>query len=117
MPTTIISTERVTWTNIVKPTWDDIEALQERYPQFHTLNLNDCMTDLEFPKLDHHDSYLFLVTQFPRWDIQPFICQPSEIDIFISKGVLVTSHQGDIKPLTIFLKACKRTRWCVCSRW
>ncbi|MBE2225463.1 MAG: hypothetical protein IAF02_28265, partial [Anaerolineae bacterium] len=36
---------------------------------------------------------------FPRWNPESLICQPGEIDIFISKGVLVTSHQGDIKPL------------------
>ncbi|MCZ7674074.1 MAG: magnesium transporter CorA family protein [Chloroflexi bacterium] len=99
MTTTIFTSEYVTWTNIVIPTDDDINQLQERYPQFHQLNLNDCMTDLEFPKLDHHDGYIFLVTQFPRWDVESLICQPAEIDIFVSKGVLVTSHQADLKPL------------------
>ena len=108
MTTTIISTERVTWTNIIKPTWDDMEKLRERYPQFHPLNLNDCMTDLEFPKLDHHDGYVFLVTQFPRWDAESLICQPAEIDIFISEGVLVTSHQGDIKPLNDFFDSLQK---------
>jgi magnesium transporter len=99
MTTTIINTEHVTWTNIVKPTWNDIEQLQDRYPQFHRLNLNDCMTDLEFPKLDHHDGYVFLVAQFPLWDAHSLICCPAEIDIFVGKGVLVTSHQGELKPL------------------
>jgi magnesium transporter len=99
MSTTIIETERVTWTNIVKPTWDDVDQLRDRYPQFHILNLNDCMTDLEFPKLDHHDDYVFLVMQFPLWDEDSLISRPAEVDIFITKGVLVTSHQGDIKPL------------------
>lgn len=99
MSTTIINTERVTWTNIVKPTQADMDQLRERYPQFHPLNLNDCLTESEFPKLDHYDDYVFLVTQFPRWDPSSLICQPAEVDIFITKGVLVTSHQGTLKPL------------------
>jgi magnesium transporter len=99
MSTIIINTASVTWTNIVKPSWTDIDQLRDSYPHFHPLNLNDCMTDLEFPKLDHHDNYLFLVTQFPRWDASSLICQPAEVDIFITHGVLVTSHGGDLKPL------------------
>ncbi len=100
MSTSIIETNRVTWTNIVHPTQEDIDELSRRYPQFHPLNLHDCLTDLEFPKLDHHDSYLFIVTQLPRWHPESLICHPAEIDIFITKGCLVTSHQGDLKPLT-----------------
>jgi len=99
MSTSIINTNRVTWTNIVQPTQQDIDELSRHYPQFHPLNLQDCLTDLEFPKLDYHDSYLFIVTQLPRWHVEDLICQPAEVDIFISKGCLVTSHQGDLKPL------------------
>lgn len=100
MSTTILTHGRVTWTNIVKPTREDVEQLAARYPQIHPLNLNDCLTDLEFPKMDHHDDYLFLVVQMPLWDPQEKISQPAEIDIFVARGVLVTSHQGELKPLT-----------------
>jgi len=99
MATHIIQTDRVTWTNIVQPTPEDMAQLGERYPQFHPLNLGDCLTDLEFPKLDHYDHYLFIVTQMPLWDKASRICRPAEVDIFISRGVLVTSHEGDLKPL------------------
>lgn len=99
MATHIIQTDRVTWTNIVQPTPEDMAQLGERYPQFHPLNLGDCLTDLEFPKLDHYDHYLFIVTQMPLWDKASCICRPAEVDIFISQGVLVTSHEGDLKPL------------------
>lgn len=108
MSTTIINTERVTWTNIIEPTWVDIDQLKDRYPHFHLLNLKDCMTDLEFPKLDHYDDYVFLVMQFPRWDNDSLICRPAEIDIFITKGVLVTSHHGDIKALNDLFDSLKR---------
>ncbi len=59
MTTTILKCNEVTWTNIVNPSEEDIHALGDRFPNFHPLNLKDCLTDLEYPKLDHHDHYLF----------------------------------------------------------
>ncbi len=99
MTTTILTCGRVTWTNILSPTNEDIRQLVDRYPSFHPLNLADCLTELEFPKLDHHDDYLFLVVQFPFWDAKAQISRAAEIDIFITKGVLVTSHRGELKPI------------------
>lgn len=99
MPTTLLTHGRVTWTNIVKPTQEDIDGLSARYPQFHPLNLQDCLTELEFPKLDHHDDYLFMVVQMPVYDKEANFCRPAEVDIFIARGTLVTSHGGQLPPL------------------
>lgn len=99
MPTTVIQHNEVTWTNIEHPTREDIEALGHRFPNFHPLNLDDCLTELEYPKLDHYDHYLFLIVQMPTWDPVERVSHPAEIDIFISHNNLVTSHRGEIKPL------------------
>jgi magnesium transporter len=106
MSTTVLQHGRVTWTNIVKPTPADIEQLQAAFPHIHPLNLRDFINDVEFPKIDHHDDYLFLVVQLPRWDAQVKISHPSEVDILISRGVLITSHAGNLKPLNeLFARA------------
>ncbi len=99
MTTTILTHNCTTWTNIVQPTADDIDQLKTRYPQLHPLNLHDCLSELEFPKIDHYDDYLFIVVHLPHWDNEEKISRPSEIDIFISKGILVTAHAGNLKPL------------------
>ena len=100
MATHILTHDRVTWTNIVHPTADDIRQLAARYPQFHQLNLQDCLTESEFPKLDHHDDYLFLVVHLPVWSGKDRITHPAEVDIFITRGNLVTSHRGELHTLT-----------------
>ena len=106
MTTEILTHGRVTWTHIVRPTADDIRDLAARYPQFHSLNLQDCLTELEFPKLDHHDDYLFLVVQAPLWDGRSPGVHPAEVDIFIARGTLVTSHAGELKSLDdVFARA------------
>jgi magnesium transporter len=99
MSTETLHYGRVTWTNIIHPTEEDMQTLSQRYPNFHPLHLHDCLTELEFPKLDATDGYIFLVAQLPRWDGDERICYPSEIDIFVAKGVMVTIHEGNIKPL------------------
>lgn len=99
MSTETLHYGRVTWTNIIHPTDEDMHALSKRYPNFHPLHIGDCLAELEFPKLDATDGYIFLVAQLPRWDGDERICYPSEIDIFVAKGVMVTIHEGNIKPL------------------
>ncbi|MCP4421869.1 MAG: magnesium transporter CorA family protein [Chloroflexi bacterium] len=99
MSTDILHYGRVTWINITDPTPGDMRLLREQHPNFHSLHIRDCLTELEFPKLDVGDGYLFLVAQLPRWNGETQICHPAEIDIFVASGVLITIHTGEIKPL------------------
>lgn len=99
MPTTILTHGRVTWTNIVQPVQADIDDLGKRYPQFHPLNLQDVLSPAEFPKLDHHDDYLFLVVQMPCYDEKQRLYRAEEVDIFIAKGTLVTTSSGELPVL------------------
>jgi Mg2+ and Co2+ transporter CorA len=68
MPATVLTHGSVTWMNIVPPTQQDIDHLASLHPELHPLNLKDCLTLLEIPKLDHFDEYLFLVIHLPYWD-------------------------------------------------
>ncbi|MGD8736764.1 MAG: CorA family divalent cation transporter, partial [Anaerolineae bacterium] len=50
----------VTWVNIEKPTPEDVDYLREHYP-FHPLDLEDCLSRLERPKIDEYEDYLFVI--------------------------------------------------------
>jgi magnesium transporter len=112
MTTTILTHRGVTWTNIVHPTPEEIEALGHRFPNFHPLNLKDCLTELEYPKLDHHDHYLFLIVQMPYWDPKERVSRPAEVDVFIAHNNLVTSHRGELKPLVEMFAAAESNPDC-----
>ena len=99
MTTTTLTHDHVTWINMVHPTPEDVEQLAAQCPHFHPLNLQDCLTEREFPKLDHYDDYLFLVVHLPFWDADERLSRPAEVDIFVARGILVTSHRGELKPL------------------
>ncbi len=106
MTTQAIKYGRVTWTNIVRPTQEDIEALGEAYPHFHPLDLEDTLSRIERPKIDEYDDYLFVVMHFPLWDPVHRVSRPSEVDMFIGSGYLVTVHDGVLKPLNELFQHC-----------
>ncbi|MEL6272803.1 MAG: CorA family divalent cation transporter, partial [Chloroflexota bacterium] len=66
MTTYKLKHDRVTWTNIVHPTPDDVNTLRVDYPFIHPLNFEDMLSPMERPKLDEDDNYLYIVLHFPQ---------------------------------------------------
>ncbi len=106
MAVEVITYGRLTWVNIVQPTPEDMQYLRAHYP-FHPLELEDCLSQIERPKIDEHEDYLFIVMHFPVFDRQAQISRPSEINFFIGANYLVTVHAGVLKPLVQLFNACK----------
>lgn len=89
----------ITWTDLKKPTADDIERLREQFPFFHPLDLEDCLSHLERPKIDEYENYLFIVMHFPVFNRATRRLLRAEVDIFVGRGFLVTVSDGMLKPL------------------
>jgi magnesium transporter len=97
---------KVTWTDIEDPTHEDIEVLRRNF-NFHPLDLEDCLSKIERPKIDEYDEYLFIVMHFPIYDADREISRPAEIDFFIGASYLVTVHDGRLKPLLQLFEDCR----------
>jgi magnesium transporter len=97
---------RIIWLNIEKPTARDIEYLAKTY-LFHPLELEDCRSRIELPKLDEHESYLFLVLHFPVFNKEARVTTPSQVSIFIGEDFMVTVHSGELKPLSKLFRDCQ----------
>lgn len=82
----------LTWIEINHPTEKEIEHLKKTY-KFHHLDLEDCLSDNERPKIDDYDDYLFIVLQIPSK--QRAGIKTSEIDIFISQNFIITLHRDN----------------------
>lgn len=103
---------KLTWVNIAQPTPADIDYLRANY-QFHPLDLDDCLSKIQRPKIDEYDDYLFIVLHFPVYNKQARVTTSSEVDIFIGEGYVITLHAGDLRPLNRLFKDCvkvERTR-------
>ncbi len=101
-----ITQDKVTWTNIENPSTADIEVLRRNYG-FHPLDLEDCLSKIERPKIDAYDDYLFIVMHFPIFNRGQQISQPAEVDFFIGANYLIAIHDGRLKPVAQLFEDCR----------
>ena len=96
----------LTWVNIVGATEREKEYLAQNYP-FHPLDLDDCLSRIQRPKIDEYADYLFLVFHFPVFSKEARVTTPSQLSVFISKNYLITLHKGELKPLVKLFRECQ----------
>ncbi len=101
-----IQGEKFVWIDLQNPDRNDVEKLAKKY-NFNSLNIEDCMTKFELPKLDSYDDHFFVILHFPPLAQKTGILKNSQLSIFIGKNFLVTVHQGDLKPLVELVDICK----------
>ncbi len=78
------------WSHIVRPTEDDLRALEERY-HFHPLDLEDCRTEINLrPKIDIYDDYHFVILHFPDFGVTEQFVEIREIKFFWGRDYLIS---------------------------
>jgi magnesium transporter len=107
MSVEVVKHGRVTWVNIEGPTPEDMDYLRKSYPFFHPLDLEDCLSRIERPKIDEYDDYLFIIMQFPVFDSARRVSRAGEVDLFIGAGYLVTVHDGNLWPIPRLFGECQ----------
>jgi magnesium transporter len=101
-----LSNNGILWLNIQKPSLADMNALGQKYP-FHKLNLEDCVSKLQIPKIDRYEDHFFIILHFPTPDKEKGFLF-SQLAIFMGADYLVTIHHGDLKPLEELYQMCKK---------
>jgi magnesium transporter len=101
-----ITYKGLTWVNIEQPTKRETEYLAQNY-SFSQLDLDDCLSRRQRPKIDEYEDYLFMVLHFPKWHKDVQIARPSQVAMFIGKKYVVTVHAGELTPLVRLFEVCK----------
>ena len=101
-----INNDKLTWINIEKPTREKMKILG-RYYSFHELNLEDCLSKIQIPKVDRYGDHLFVILHFPAMENKESIPRSSQLSIFIGYNYLITIHHGSLKVLTEIFQRCK----------
>ena len=106
-----LNLESLTWgdltrVNIEGATERETEYLAQNYP-FHPLDLDDCLSRIQRPKIDEYKDYLFLVFHFPVFNKEAGVTTSSQLSVFIGKGYLITLHKGELKPLVKLFRECQ----------
>ena len=96
----------LTWVNIVGPTEREMQYLAQNYP-FHPLDLDDCLSRKQRPKIDEYKDYLFILFQYSVYNRATRVSTPDQVSLFIGDKYLITIHSGQLKPLVKLFRQCQ----------
>ncbi len=77
------------WHHITNPTVEDLDFLRDNF-HFHPLDIDDCSSFVQRPKIDIYDDYFFLVLHFPLMDKRTNMVKTEETKIFWGQNFLIT---------------------------
>lgn len=77
------------WHHIVNPAEEDLKYLRDNF-HFHPLDIEDCRSTNQRPKIDSYDDYYFLILHFPNFDRQNKFIKTKEVKIFWGEDYIIT---------------------------
>jgi len=96
----------LTWINIEKPTKREIDYLAKNY-SFHPMDLDDCLSERQRPKVDVYKDYIFLIFHFSIWNRATRISRHDQVSVFVGEKYLITVHDGQLKTLVGLFRQCQ----------
>jgi len=78
------------WIHILNPSEENFDYLIENY-NFHPLDIEDCRSKVQRPKIDIYDDYYFLILHFPSFDKANRFLDTKEVKIFWGRILLSPS--------------------------
>ena len=96
----------LTWVNIQPPTQREIDYLARNYP-FHPLDLDDCLSRKQLPKVDEYPEYLFAIFHLPVFDKTTRVTNKKQWSAFVGEKFLVTLHTGELRTLVALFNDCQ----------
>ncbi|MBO7490828.1 MAG: magnesium transporter CorA family protein [Bacteroidales bacterium] len=77
------------WHHITDPTVEDLDFLRDNF-HFHPLDIDDCSSFVQRPKIDSYDDYHFIVLHFPLFDKRTNLVRTEETKVFWGQEFLIT---------------------------
>ena len=96
----------LSWINVERPTRRELDYLLSQFG-FHPLDLDDCLSRIQRPKIDEYEEYLFIVFHFPLFRKEAGVTVASQVSVFIGDNYVVTIHDGVLKPLVKLFADCQ----------
>jgi len=101
-----IQGKKFVWIDLQNPDRGVVEKLAREY-NLNALNVEDCMTKFELPKIDSYDDHIFFILHFPPLTSKQVMSKFSQLSVFMGTDFLITIHQGDLKSLIELKESCK----------
>lgn len=84
---------RLKWHHILNPNEEDFGFLRDKF-HFHPLDIEDCKSVNQRPKIDIYDDYYFLILHFPNFDRQNIFIKTKEIKIFWGEDFVISLEKS-----------------------
>ena len=101
-----IKLNNVRWLDIANFGQAEKDYLAQNF-NFNELDLADCLSPTQRPKIEKYPGYTFLILLFPVYNRQNRQIYPSEVDFFIGKNYLITVHRNDLPPIIDLFNGCR----------
>ncbi len=95
------------WIDLDTPTPEEARVLTDPF-HFHPLAIADCLEDINHPKVDDYQSYIFLTVHAVGFDDKSGEFRTSELDMFLGGNYLVSHHEGPVAGVTPAHQQCER---------
>ncbi|MEM0029702.1 MAG: magnesium transporter CorA family protein [Candidatus Nitrosocaldus sp.] len=92
------------WIDINEPNRSTLTTLADTY-SLHPLNIEDCLSKIQVPKMDKYSNSVFIVIHYPLYSNG--VPKNVQLSIFMGFNFLITVHKGEIKPIADLFNACK----------
>lgn len=104
---TILKTPSVTWIDIQDPKKEDTEYLKNDF-HFHPLVLEQIIPPSWSTKVEVFSDHLLLILSFPSYNKEKRESRPRELDIIVTKDILITSHYDSMPSLKDVFDKCSK---------
>ncbi len=102
----LVSDSGLTWVDVEDATQAEMLQLGHEY-SLHPLNLDDCLSKRQLPKVDDYDDNLFVLLQLPIYDSGSRLVHESQMSMFLGKNYLITVHRKELKNLGDLFRSCQ----------
>jgi len=92
----------ISWRDYANPSEEELRELQQRY-HFHDLDIEDCLSENERPKIEEYEQYIFLVFHIPYMGKNDRIVK-EEVNIFLGADFIITIHGGKIPLISTMMQ-------------
>jgi magnesium transporter len=100
------ATEEMLWIDLENPTQEEAAILSDVF-HFHPLAIEDCLGEVQYPKLDIYENCIFLVLHGINWQTKTEQFATAQVGIFLGRNFLVTHHQHKMRSVLMAMDRCK----------
>lgn len=93
------------WIDLEDPTVGEATILEDPF-HLHPLAIEDCLSDVNHPKVDDYEDYLFMIVHGIRFDAPTDKFETRELDVFLGRNFLITHHRGPMRSITAAREQC-----------